>query len=159
MIRVWKKLGASMTINARDNPAEQIKAMTKGLGADICIEVSGSTRALHEAIRAVAYSARVVAMGFFQGEAQGLFLGNEFHHNRINLVCSQISGVAPEISNRWTKLRLWQTAVRLQAEGLFDLRPVITHRAAFEQAGDLFKTIDEKPDEVVHAVLEFNGAS
>jgi hypothetical protein len=35
-------------------------------------------------------------MGFFQGEAQGLFLGEEFHHNRINLVCSQISGVNPQ---------------------------------------------------------------
>lgn len=155
-LEMARELGASMTINARNNPAEQIKAMTKGLGADICIEVSGSTRALHEAIRAVAYSARVVAMGFFQGEAQGLFLGNEFHHNRINLVCSQISGVAPEISNRWSKLRLWQSAVRLQAEGLFDLRPVITHRASFEKAGDLFKILDEKPEDVVHAVLEFN---
>jgi threonine dehydrogenase-like Zn-dependent dehydrogenase len=158
-LEMAERLGAALTLNARDNPAEAIKAMTNGLGADVCIEVSGSTRALHEAIRAVAYSARVVAMGFFQGEAQGLFLGNEFHHNRINLVCSQISGVAPEISNRWSKLRLWQTAVRLQAEGVFDLRPVITHRAAFEKAGDLFKRIDEKPDEVLHAVLEFNGVS
>jgi threonine dehydrogenase-like Zn-dependent dehydrogenase len=158
-LEMAKALGASVTVNAaRDNPAETIKTLTTGLGADICIEVSGSTRALQEAIRAVAYSARVVAMGFFQGEAQGLYLGDEFHHNRINLVCSQISGVAPEISNRWNKLRLWQTAVRLQAEGVFDLRPVITHRAPFERAGDLYETLDQRPNEVVHAVLEFDGA-
>lgn len=150
------RLGADITLNARrDQPAETIKSLTGGLGADVCIEVSGSTAALHEAIRTVAYSARVVAMGFFQGNAQGLFLGDEFHHNRVNLVCSQISGVAPEISNRWNKLRLWQSAVRLQAEGWLDFRPVITHRAPFEQAVALFATIDQHPDEVLHAVLEF----
>ncbi|HEX5807862.1 MAG TPA: zinc-binding alcohol dehydrogenase, partial [Anaerolineales bacterium] len=51
------------------SPAEKIKALTKGRGADVTIEVSGSARALNEAIRATAYSARVVALGFFQGEA------------------------------------------------------------------------------------------
>jgi threonine dehydrogenase-like Zn-dependent dehydrogenase len=158
-LEMAKALGAAVTLNAgRDHPAETIKSLTSGLGADVCIEVSGSTRALNEAIRAVAYSARVVAMGFFQGEAQGLYLGDEFHHNRINLVCSQISGVAPEISNRWNKLRLWQAAVRLQAEGVFDLRPVITHRAPFERAGEFYELLDERPNEVVHAVLEFDGA-
>lgn len=155
-LNMAKRLGADVTLNAADgSAAEAIKAMTGGLGADVCIEVSGSTMALNEAIRAVAYSARVVAMGFFQGEAKGLYLGDEFHHNRINLVCSQISGVAPGISNRWTKLRLWQTAVRLQAEGWLDLRPVITHRAPFAEAESLYRTLDERPNEVVHAILEF----
>jgi threonine dehydrogenase-like Zn-dependent dehydrogenase len=155
-LEMAKALGADVVLNAsHDKPAETIKDMTNGLGADICIEVSGSTQALHEAIRAVAYSARVVAMGFFQGEARELYLGDEFHHNRINLVCSQISGVAPELSNRWSKLRLWQTAVRLQAEGWLDLRPIITHRAPFSQAGDLYALLDEHPQDVVHAVIDF----
>src|SRR5688572_28120265 len=64
-----KSLGAHHALNARNGKvAETIKDMTKGRGADICLEVSGSTQALHEAIRTAAYSARVVAMGFFQGE-------------------------------------------------------------------------------------------
>lgn len=151
-----KSLGADITINAgREQPAEVIKALTGGLGADVCIEVSGSTQALHEAIRSVAYSSRVVAMGFFQGEANGLFLGDEFHHNRINLVCSQISGVSPETSYRWNKLRLWQSAIRLQAEGWFDLRPLITHRAPFDQAAEMYELLDARPNEVVLAMLEF----
>ncbi len=152
-----RTLGADVTLNAaRDNPAEAIKALTNGLGADVCIEVSGSTVALHEAIRAVAYSARVVAMGFFQGDAHGLYLGDEFHHNRIALICSQISGVSPETSYRWNKPRLWQSAVRLQAEGWFDLRPLITHRAPFERAAELYEAIDQRPNEVVLPLLEFD---
>lgn len=151
-----KSLGADVTLNARENVAETVKEMTNGRGADVCIEVSGSTIALNEAIRTAAYSSKVVAMGFFQGEAKGLFLGEEFHHNRINLVCSQISGVSPDLQHRWTKLRLWQTAVNLQAEGLLDLRPIITHRAPFERAHELYEALDQRPQEVLHAVIEFN---
>jgi 2-desacetyl-2-hydroxyethyl bacteriochlorophyllide A dehydrogenase len=155
-LQMAKRLGADVTINAgQGNIAETIKDMTGGLGADVCIEVSGSTRALHEAIRSVAYSSKVVAMGFFQGEANGLLLGEEFHHNRINLVCSQISGVAPDLQHRWNKMRLWQTAVQLQADAILDLRPIITHHAPFEQAQELYEALDQRPQEVVHAVIEF----
>ncbi len=155
-LEMARALGASVTLNAGREPvAERIKDLTGGRGADVCIEVSGSTAALNEAIRAVAYSSRVVALGFFQGEASHLTLGEEFHHNRINLVCSQISGVAPELQHRWNKMRLWQSAVRLQAEGVLDLRPIITHRAPFTQAADLFETLDQRPNDVVLAVMEF----
>lgn len=151
-----RSLGIEHTLNAAtDTPAEAIRALTGGLGADVCIEVTGSTQALHEAIRSVAYSSRVVAMGFFQGEARGLMLGDEFHHNRVSVIGSQISGVSPETSHRWNKLRLWQTAVRLQAEGRLDLRPLITHRAPFDQAADFYRLLDEHPNEVTLAVLTF----
>jgi len=153
-----KALGADHVLHAlRDKPAEAIKALTSNRGADVCIEVSGAAPALQEAIRSVVYSGRVVAMGFIQGDARGLFLGDEFHHNRVDLLCSQISGVAPDRSNRWDKLRLWQTAVRLQAEGQIDLRPIITHRVPFREAPALYAQLDQQPQDVVHAVLEFGA--
>src|SRR6266508_490088 len=98
-LELAKDLGAiGSGFNPREgSPAEKIKELTNGRGADITIEVTGSARALHEAVRATAYSARVVALGLFQGEAQGLLLGEEFHHNRISLVCSQISNVDPAL--------------------------------------------------------------
>lgn len=149
--------GAHITLNAgRGDVAAAIRELTEGRGADVCFEVSGATQALNEAIRAAAYSARVVAMGFFQGAAQGLFLGEEFHHNRINVVCSQISGTDPELKYRWDKLRLWQSAIRLQAEGLLDLRSLITHTAPFERAGELFALLDRAPDQVLQAVITFS---
>ncbi|MFL5296647.1 MAG: zinc-binding dehydrogenase [Phenylobacterium sp.] len=148
--------GAAEAIDPTDGGgAEAIKAATGGRGADVCIEVSGAPSALAEAIRAVAYSARVVAMGFFQGEVAGLRLGEEFHHNRVQLICSQISGVAPEASYRWSKPRLWQTAVRLQHEGRLSLTPLITHSAPFEDAPALFERLDRGEAGLLQAVLEF----
>jgi Threonine dehydrogenase and related Zn-dependent dehydrogenases len=138
------------------SPAEQVKALTDGRGADVTIEVTGSAKALHEAVRATAYSARVVALGFFQGEAQGLLLGEEFHHNRIQLVCSQIGNVDPVLSYRWDRIRLIHTIMDLQTKGSLNLRPVITHVIPFKQAAQGFQILDETPEQALQVVLEFS---
>jgi 2-desacetyl-2-hydroxyethyl bacteriochlorophyllide A dehydrogenase len=157
-LELAKELGAiEYGLNPRDgSAAERIKEMTNGRGADVTIEVTGSARALHEAVRATAYSARVVALGFFQGEAQGLLLGEEFHHNRISLVCSQISNVDPALSYRWDRLRLIHTIMDLQAQGSLNLRPVITHIIPFKKAAEAFRILDETPDQALQVVLDFS---
>lgn len=155
-LKIAAEMGAHLTLNAStDKVAEAIKDLTGGWGADVCFEVTGAASALNEAIRAAAYSARVVAMGFFQGQANALYLGEEFHHNRINVVGSQISGVSPELTYRWNKMRLWQSAVQLQASGLLCLKPLISHHAPFRDAARLFDLLDHRPEEVMQAVLEF----
>jgi len=152
-----EKMGTHATLDpTKDKVAETIRDMTFGRGADSCVEVSGAPAALSEAIRAVAYSSRVVALGFFQGEARGLHLGEEFHHNRVNLVCSQISGVAPEASYRWSKPRLWQSAVQLQHEGILNLIPLITHTMSFRDAPELFRLLDAGAPDMLQTMLSFD---
>jgi threonine dehydrogenase-like Zn-dependent dehydrogenase len=129
--------------------------LTDGRGADVTLEVSGSYQALHEAVRATAYGARVVAAGFFQGEGTRLALGEEFHHNRIQLVCSQISGVAPGLSYRWNKARLLQTAMALAASGRLNLRPLVTDIFPLSEAAAAFAALDLAPDKVLQVVLGF----
>ena len=141
---------------AEGSPAEKIKERTRGRGADVTFEASGSASALHEAVRATAYSARVVALGFYQGQAQGLYLGEEFHHNRITIVCSQISNVDPALSYRWDRLRLIHTIMDLQAQGSLNLRPVITHVIPFSEAARAFQILDERPDQALQIVLDFS---
>lgn len=155
-----ERLGADRTLDPTAGPVSDIiKGETGGRGADICIEVSGAPPALAEAMRTVAYASRVVAMGFFQGEARGLQLGDEFHHNRIELISSQISGVAPEASHRWSKLRLWQTAVRLQHEGRLNLLPLITDMVPFAEAPALFERLDRGDPAILQSVLDFGAVS
>jgi threonine dehydrogenase-like Zn-dependent dehydrogenase len=150
------KLGADRVLDpSAVSIAETIKNETGGRGADVCIEVSGAATALAEAMRTVAYASRVVAMGFFQGELRGVQLGDEFHHNRIELISSQISGVAPEASHRWSRLRLWQTAVRLQHEGRLNLVPLITDTVPFTEAPALFERLDKGDAAILQAVLAF----
>ena len=149
---------ADVVLNARDGEvAERIRALTENRGADVAIEVTGSTVALNQAVRSVAYSAKVIALGFFQGEAGGLFLGEEFHHNRINIVGSQIFGTDPELTYRWNALRLVQTFMRLQAEGIVNLQPMISHVIPFDEAGEAFRILDQEPENALQVVLDFTA--
>jgi 2-desacetyl-2-hydroxyethyl bacteriochlorophyllide A dehydrogenase len=139
------------------SPGEIIKNLTSGRGADVVIEASGSTTALQEAIRAAAYASRVVVLGFIQGGAGSLYLGDEFHHNRIQLTCSQIGGVAPHLSSRWDRIRLIRTILDLQKSEKLNLMPLITHRIPFDQAESAYKLLDETPSEALQVVFEFNS--
>jgi 2-desacetyl-2-hydroxyethyl bacteriochlorophyllide A dehydrogenase len=146
---------ADIVLNAEgDGVAEHIRELTENRGADLAIEVTGAAPALNQAVRSVAYSARVIAMGFFQGEATGLFLGEEFHHNRVNIVGSQISGTDPELSYRWNRLRLAQTFMRLQADRVIDLKPIISHLIPFENAQEAFRILDQEPENALQVVLD-----
>jgi 2-desacetyl-2-hydroxyethyl bacteriochlorophyllide A dehydrogenase len=155
--RIAGQLGVvDATLSPADgNVAEQIRSLTGGRGADVCIEATGAYPALHEAIRSAAYSAKVVTLGFFQGQGQGLFLGEEFHHNRVNVVCSQIYGVSPELTYRWNRERLIQTAMQLQADGVLNLRPIITQILPFAEAAAAFRLCDLEPEKTVQVVLDF----
>ena len=146
---------ADVVLNADEGEvAERIRSLTENRGADVAIEVTGSPLALNQAIRSVAYSAKVIALGFFQGEAAGLFLGEEFHHNRVNVVGSQIFGTDPELTYRWNRLRLVQTFMRLQTEGMIDLKPIISHVIPFDEAGEAFRILDQEPENALQIVLD-----
>ena len=75
------------------------------------IELTGAYPALHQAIRVAGVGGTVVAAGFYQGPATALALGEEFHHNRVSIVASQIGAVPPALSSRWTRERLHETVM------------------------------------------------
>ncbi|MCC8246232.1 zinc-dependent alcohol dehydrogenase [Saccharothrix luteola] len=155
-LELARALGADVVLDAVGGGiAEQVRALTAGRGADVALEVSGNHEALHEAVRTVAYNARVVTGGFYQGEARGLFLGEEFHHNRVDLVCSQISGVAPGLAHRWDRARLNATVIDLAVAGHLLLRPLVSHVVPFTDAAWAYDLLDSRPDQVTQVVLEF----
>lgn len=154
--RLALELGAAAALDpTSEDVAETVRAMTEDRGADVVIEVSGSYQALQEAARTVAYSSRVVAAGFFQGEGVPLRLGEEFHHNRVAVVGSQISGVAPALSHRWDELRMSRTALRLAADGRLALAPLITHVVADTEASAAFELLDGDPQGALQVVLDY----
>jgi len=149
-------LGADTVLDPADGGvAERIHDLTQSRGADVCLEVTGSYGALHEAIRSVAYSSRVCVAGFMQGEGLSLRLGEEFHHNRVALVASQISGVAPALQHRWDSYRLAQTVMELAADGRLRVLDLITHEVPVAEAGAAFRLLDQHPEQALQVVLSF----
>jgi 2-desacetyl-2-hydroxyethyl bacteriochlorophyllide A dehydrogenase len=149
--------GADAVVDAREGTVgPQLRRLTDGRGADLAIEISGSYLALHDAIRAVAVDGRVVAAGFYQGDAVGLRLGDEFHHNRVRLVCSQIGGVPPAVAGRWDQARLNRTFLRLAVDRRIDPVGLISHVLAVEDAPAAYRMLDQSPHEALQVVLTFS---
>lgn len=149
------RLGADVALDvAEGQVAERIRELTGGRGADVCLEVTGNYAALHEAIRSVAYSSRVCVAGFMQGEGAGLRLGEEFHHNRVQVVASQISGVAPALQHRWDRMRLDTTAIDLAVAGRIAVTDLITHTFPLERAAEAFDLLDQAGPDVLQVALE-----
>ena len=138
--------------------AEQVKAHAPD-GADAAIEISGSYRALHEAVRSTAPGGRVVAAGFYQGEGAGLSLGEEFHHNRIQLVASQIGGVPTGLAGRWSPERLHRVVMGLVADGRLDVAPLVSHVVPCDDVVAAYRLLDEDPGAALQVVLDFRGTT
>ncbi len=153
------QLGADVVHDPAEGPAaEVIRSLTDGRGADVVIEISGNTLALHEAIRSVAYNSKVVTAGFYQGDGVGLRLGEEFHHNRVQLISSQISGSAASAQHRWDRRRLTSPVIALAVAGKLDVVSLISHQAPYTDAAAAFQMLDENPRDVLQFVLDFRSA-
>ena len=103
-LEVARDLGLE-TVEAAEgvDVAATLKRRFGSEGIAVAWECTGSTFALHEAIRVVRRKGLVVAVGFYQGESRGLLLGDEFHHNGIRVVCGQIGNIHE--SYTWATLR------------------------------------------------------
>ena len=158
-LELSRRLGADHVVDVtREDAGAAVKQLTGGRGADVSIEISGSYAALGAAVRATAYNSRVVACGFYQDEARGVYLGEEFHHNRIAVVCSQISGVRTDLAHRWDLARLERTVMALEAAERIDLRALISHVLPYERAADAFRLLDEEAANTVQVVLDYRDA-
>lgn len=130
--------------------ARQLKSRLGAEGMAVAFECTGSTRALQEAIRSVRRRGRVVAVGFYQGEAAGLFLGDEFHHNGVEIRSAQIGNIHPAWSTATLRARVIELALggRLTLGGL----PRVTFPV--DRAADAFAAV-AKPDTVLQVALSY----
>jgi 2-desacetyl-2-hydroxyethyl bacteriochlorophyllide A dehydrogenase len=135
-----------------------VREITGPAGADSAIELSGSDRALHEATRCVAVDGTVVASGFYQGGAAGLRLGEEFHHNRVRIVASQISGTPVALGRRWDQARLVAVFLRQAVAGRVDVGRLVTDVVDAPDVATAFERLDRADPETLQVVLRFDAA-
>jgi 2-desacetyl-2-hydroxyethyl bacteriochlorophyllide A dehydrogenase len=151
--------GADLVIDAAvpGGAGEWIRRETAG-GADSAIELSGSDRALHEAVRSVVVDGVVAASGFYQGGAVNLRLGEEFHHNRVRIVASQISGVPAGLAGRWDQPRLVRTVMAQMMSGAVDATSLVTDIVDAADVAQVFERLDRGDPDVLQALLRFDAA-
>ena len=158
-----EKMGADCTINPSsvDDVAVKVRRLTQARGADVCFEVSGSYKALHEAIRCGAtYYSKVIAVAFYQGPGYDLYLGEEFHHSQHLLggakeILVPNHRLPPAPGRQWDRNRVVSTALDLIARGELLVDGLISHRFSFSDAAQAFELIDLHPERCTKVILQF----
>jgi threonine dehydrogenase-like Zn-dependent dehydrogenase len=153
------KFGATPFSTSEGDLALAVREHTGGRGADRVIELTGAYPALHQAIRLAGVGGTVIAAGFYQGPATALALGEEFHHNQVTLISSQIANVPPALRNRWSRDRLHETVMRLCAGKRLDPMPLVSRVIPARQAAEAYRLLDSPPAELMQVILSFDEFS
>ena len=156
------ELGAHEALDPRaagDGTGAAIKRAA-GRGVDVAVETSGTAAGLHDAVAAADLGAIVVTVGFYQGGAEPLRLGEEWHHNRLDMVSSMGAWGAPHRAYPgWDRPRVMRTVVDLFTAGRLRVDALPIRRFPFEQAVEAYAWLDEHPNDAVKVALTYDGST
>ncbi len=151
--------GATASLDPADAEAiAKARALLQGdrryAGADLVYELSGSPAALDAAIALAGFNGRIVIGSWYGTKRAAVDLGGRFHRERLRLISSQVSTIAPEWSGRWSQHRRLAWAAQMLA----DVRPasLITHRFPVSQAAEAYRLLDRSPGEAIQVILTYS---
>jgi len=152
--RVWsRQLGATAALDPRE--PDVLDRLLDALGGrpDLVFELSGAPEALNLAVRAAGFDARIVVGSWYGTRPAALELGGRFHRERLRLISSQVSTLAPALAGRWDKPRRLATAWHhLRA---LDPARLISHRYPVTAAADAYRQLDQRPGETLQVLLTY----
>ena len=119
------------------------------------METSGSTRALQQAIRATRFGGTVCVISFYGGEAPDLYLGQEFHINRLSLVSVRAESLPLRDAPGWTLQRLVELALDWLASGKLQTAGMLIPIVPFAESADAYREIDEHPERSIKLGITF----
>lgn len=144
-LSIAEEFGALPINYAKVYPAQTIKEKIGSL--DAVIETSGSYTGLTTAIKCVSPMGRVVVVSSYGNQSEGIYLGHEFHRNRITLIPSMtINDCTHPKYPLWNLERLNQEAAHLLTDGTLSTDKLITEIIPFSNAINAFETVLANPN-------------
>jgi 2-desacetyl-2-hydroxyethyl bacteriochlorophyllide A dehydrogenase len=138
-----KTLGAKEVINAsKDDPAERIREMTDGQGADVVLDFVGRKNTLENAITCAGMGGRIVVVGISSEELQmspySTIIGKEM----------ELVGSNDHLKSELAEL------IQLVGSGRIDLSSSITHRVKLEEVNKGLQILEKGIGNPVRVVVE-----
>jgi threonine dehydrogenase-like Zn-dependent dehydrogenase len=142
---------------AKGDVALTIHDLTHKHGVDVAIELSGAYPGLATAIRSTRVGGTVCSAGFYQREASGMWLGREWHHNRLTLVVPHGCGWGhrPRDYPRWDEQRAYDCIASMMQQGKLTAPDLIKPIISLDEGPDVFRLIRDNPNEVIKYAVRF----
>jgi threonine dehydrogenase-like Zn-dependent dehydrogenase len=151
-----QEFGAGLTLDPTSCDIAREVRRYLGRGADIAIEASGSYKALAQAMRSVQQCARVVTIGYYRGKDTEMELGMEWHHNRLEMICSLPAwGNPPRDYPVWTERRLHRTAEELFRRRALLSESIVDPVVDFADSARAFLEVYQNPAQAIKLGMRF----
>ncbi len=110
------------------------------------------------ALKALRPQGTVIDLAFYQGGAERLRLGEEFHHNGLNIRCAQINRVPRGLAPLWNRRRLAEETVQLlKIHGALIRKHMITHVVPLDDGPKFLADLVENRPEFLQIVFKVSG--
>jgi len=117
-LELAKKMGTDIVLNSKEvDVISEVEKITKGLGMDIVVELTGNRGVLNDASKTLRRGGDIVLVGLFSGPVEWDVVNHVIYKE------ANVYGVTGRIM--WDT---WWTAQSLLLSGKVDVGPVITHR-------------------------------
>jgi NADPH:quinone reductase-like Zn-dependent oxidoreductase len=128
-------------------------------GADLVFQCRGRTSCLAGALRALRPQGTVIDLAFYQGGADDVHLGQEFHHNGLTVCSAQIARVPRGLSDRWDRPRLSrETLGLLAAHGPAIREALVTDVVDISEAMEAMTALSDRRRHAIQVVFRFPEA-
>jgi len=145
-LNLAKKFGADFTLNPKEVDAvKEVRDIFDG-EADIIIEASGALGTLSLATDMVRAGGKLVIFGMH-------VLDEKVPTGKWHVKGLKVLNVAPSFSANFNKD--FHDAVKLLRKGVFDQKPLITHKFSYKDADTAFKVASEKPGGYIKGAITF----
>lgn len=154
--REWRRgLAASLGVRAVGTAdlAEAVRAATRGAGAPLIVDATGSPAAPGPALALLAHEGTLLLASWLGTKDVTLPLGREFHRRRLSIRSTQVSTIPAALSGAWTAERRRREAAALLAE--LPLSPLATHTVPVERAAEAFAALDRGEEGLMHVALSY----
>ena len=137
--------------------ALEIHKLTGRPGVDVAIELSATYQGLHSAIRATRMEGTICASGVYQGEGRGLWLGREFHRNRLTMIVpfGCFLGHKPRDYSRWDEYRAYDAIISMMRQGALTAPGLIQPLVSLDEGPAAWDLVVNEPAEVVKFGIRF----
>jgi alcohol dehydrogenase len=143
-LEVAKRFGANITLNPGECDAiAEIKRLTEGRGADVCIEALGQQATFEGALRATRPGGTLSSLGVYSGKLvapyEAIYAG--LADQKI------VTTLCPGGKERMRRLMAMVASHRV------DLEPLVTHRFSLDQIHEAYDLFSHQRDQVLKVAL------
>ena len=139
-----KRMGADLVLDpTRVDVVEEVRRLTKGVGADVAIEALGLQETFESALRCVRPGGVVSSLGVYSGKLQlpyEAFAAGLGDHTIVTTLC-------PGGKERMSRL------MRMVDSGRFDPTPLITHSFPLSEIGEAYRIFSNRLDGVLKVAI------